>query len=96
MQHDKVQYGLSCKASAYFNGLFLRTLINRHFRYGGQSETISVRVYVFRFAPQTRTLLDAAGTSHLCHWRHFAPQKNGEPFRHRIAVKSVTDLQFEA
>jgi hypothetical protein len=30
------------------------------------------------------------------HSRHFAPQKNSEPFRCRTNVKSVTDLQFEA
>ena len=30
------------------------------------------------------------------HSRHFALQKNSEPFRCRTNVKSVTDLQFEA
>jgi hypothetical protein len=28
--------------------------------------------------------------------RHFAPQKNSEPFRRRRAMKSVADLHFEA
>ena len=33
----------------------------------GQTEKNSVRAYVFRFAPQTRTLLDAVGMSQTCH-----------------------------
>jgi hypothetical protein len=31
-----------------------------------------------------------------CHERAFALRKNSEPFRRRTAVKSVTDLEFEA
>src|SRR5882672_262421 len=32
----------------------------------GQTEKNSVRAYVFRFSPRTRTLLNAVGNSHSC------------------------------
>jgi hypothetical protein len=31
----------------------------------------------------------------MCHLRHFALQKNSEPFRRRTTMKSVTDLPGE-
>ncbi len=35
----------------------------------GQTEKNSVRAHAFRFAPRTRTLLDAVGMSQTCHQR---------------------------
>src|SRR6266702_3907169 len=55
----------------------------------GQTEKNSVRAYVFRFAPRTRTLLDAGGTSYLCHEQTCGAIRSsdqyGRGFRHTQA-----------
>jgi hypothetical protein len=54
----------------------------------GQTEKNSVRAYVFRFAPRTRTLLDAAGMSETCQQETRAPQQFNRLLDHLVGASA--------